>query len=503
MSRAFAWLSAAGLGIATPACSAKDVAIKWLPDDAAVVHCTVAGRQKMPPVLLRTPAPTPPTGLFARRLDPMALNDMGYERDLPVCAGVIVPESSRIEATAKAAESLVVTADTAGREARNALGRCVCDVAYEAGIRDMLPLCVHRAHKAACTPSADDFDKLGKAVEPLRDLVGTIDLPRVHWRLAGKTDRPTWFAEKIRDLLGRHVGGATVYLPGEAIGSRHNHALVRALMDEPGVAAVVREDGGQAILVVRVVEDAMVLDLFVWPSFAPQYRGVLEAIDNAQPERVVAELDKPGAHYQPGLDPTKGSLVAVDRVGLERMDELEIGHARLSGYPYDRTKETWAPPDPLVDRATMQAPFGESGISVDVSLELSAAGRAWASGLVDAPLSPDLSELSLATDPPSYVAAAGSRITPWLRGQPTASTAIWGLSRIGERLRKLEMDYPGSVRGTALEWEIRIPQGSIGFGGALDPAEGLEPIADQITERPFELRAKVTPTHVTASLRPQ
>lgn len=457
----------------------------------------------MAPVLLRTPAPVPPTGLFARRLDPMALNDMGYERDLPVCAGVLVPETARIEATTKAVEQLVLTADAVGRAARKQLRRCVCDVAYAAEARDLLPLCVHKAHRSSCSPTPDDFKKLDEALKPLRDLVGTIDLPRVHWRLAGKTDRPQWFVEKIRELLGRHVGGATVYLPGEAIGRRHNHELVRALLDVEGAVAVVREDGGQSILVVRVVDSAMVLDLLTWPSFAPQYRGLLEAIDNAQPNRVIDALNKPSAHYQPDLDPTKGNLVAVDRAGLEKMDELILGHARLSGYPYDRAEETWSPPDALVDRATMQAPFGHSGAALDIELQLSAAGQSWARALADVPLTPDLSELSLAADRPTYVAAPGSRVTPWLRGQPTASSAIWGLSRAGQLLRKLEMDYPGSVRGSTLAWEIQIPQGSIGFGGALDPGAGLQAVADQIAERPFEIEAKVTPTHVTATLRPQ
>jgi hypothetical protein len=489
--------------LVAPACSSKDIGVQWLPAQTAVVHCTVAGRHKMPPVLLSSPAPPPPSGLFARRLDPMALNDMGYERDLPVCAGLIVPETSRIDGAEAAVRGLITAADDAGRKARADLGRCVCDVAYDTGVRDMLPMCNGAAQRSGCETTDEHRATMEAAIAPLRTAVAELDLPRVHWRLAGKTDRPEWFAEKIRDLLGRHSGGATVFLLGEPVGQRHNHALVRRLLEVPGMQAVIREDGGQAVVTVRVVDSAMVIDLLAWPAFGAQYRGLLEAVDNAQPASVVAQLDKPATHWSPDLDPSKGGLVALDRAGLERMDDLAIAHARLAGFPYDRTAETWQPPAALVDRVTLQAPFGHEGVELDVDAQLSPEGVLWAAGRPEAPLSVDLSELSLAAEAPSFVAPPAADIELFLRGTAAASTGVFGLSRAGELMRRLELEYPGSIGGTTRAWEVDLPQGSIGFGGALDPGAGLESIADLIAAGPYTVKAELHATKLTARLRPE
>ena len=79
-------------------CGGGELATRWVPAEAAMVRCTTAGRDRMPPVLLDLPLPSVPTGLLARQLDPMALDDMGFEREQPVCAALLEPSGDTIDA---------------------------------------------------------------------------------------------------------------------------------------------------------------------------------------------------------------------------------------------------------------------------------------------------------------------------------------------------------------------------------------------------------------------
>lgn len=502
-----AW--AAGFSILCAlACGRDDVGSRALPADVAVVHCTPAGRNLMPPILLRSPAPPPPTGLYARRMDPMALGDMGYERDRPVCAGLLPPDPARVEAVAESLQDLSALAYVVGRNARTELGRCMCDIAYAGGIRGLLPRCAGEATRSECAPSPEEVRRLGEIAAPLLDAVRTLELPRIHWRLAGRTDRATWLADKLPDLVARHVGGSSIYRAGDPIPHRDNYVLLERLREVEGVVAVASQDGGDAILVARVLGDAMILDHFSVPIPATRNAGLLEAVDNARADDLIAALALPeeGARWVPGRDPRNGAMVEVDRAGLLRMDELQIALSVLGERAYPREDETWEEPTALVDRVTLQAPHGAEGLALDVELQLSEAGKTWAAALPDVPLSPDASELSLSAQTPRFVPPAVPGVpTFWMRDAPAGDVAIHGLHWAGELMRRVELEYPGSLQGSAQAWELTLPQGSVGYGGAVEIALGTESIADVLAARPMHARAVVDPMggRLKIELRPR
>src|SRR5690606_40446482 len=99
-----------------------------------MVRCTTAGRDRMPPVLLDLPLPSVPTGLLARQLDPMALDDMGFEREQPVCAALLEPSGDTIDAARQGVTTLLDAHARAGAQARASLGRCTCEVARAADV---------------------------------------------------------------------------------------------------------------------------------------------------------------------------------------------------------------------------------------------------------------------------------------------------------------------------------------------------------------------------------
>lgn len=488
------------------ACGRDDIGPRWLPADVAVVHCTTAGRNLMPPVLLRSPAPPPATGLYARRLDPIALDDMGYERDRPVCAALLPPTSARIEAAETTLEDLTELAHATGRQARAVLGRCACDVAYRMGVRDILPQCIGEATREGCAPLKADHAKMAEIVAPLASAISAVDLPRVHWRLAGRTDRPGWLAEKSSDLVARHTGGSTIFRPGEPVPDRGNYRLIEGLLELEDVVLVARQDNGTGLLVARVQDDAMILDHFSVPAPASRFTGLFAAIDNATVGTFVAALAQPdsGSHWVPGRDPTKGALVELHADGLARMDDLVIAQLVLGERRYPRDAESWDVPPPLVDRMVLQAPFGAEGLALDVDLWLSEAGRTWAAALADTRLSPDASELSLPGDTPKWTPPQLPGMpTFWLRGSPAAAIGIHGLAWAGELARRIEMEYPGSLDGTARAWELQLPQGSIGYAGAVPVVPGAESIADIIANRPMHATATISDSRVRIEVRPR
>ena len=92
------WLRICVTGVLVGAmgCGRDRGPVNWIDSRSAVVHCTSSGRDRMPPVLLDLPIPSPPTGLYARSLDPMALNDLGFQRDTVACAMLLAPSSEEI-----------------------------------------------------------------------------------------------------------------------------------------------------------------------------------------------------------------------------------------------------------------------------------------------------------------------------------------------------------------------------------------------------------------------
>ncbi len=457
----------------------------------------------MPPVLLDLPIPAIPTGLLARQLDPMALNDMGYEREHPVCASLARPSDELLEQSRTQVDRLLRIYRETGAKTRVALGRCACDVARTAGVSELLAPCHDEPHRTGCETTPEAVVQLNEQLAPLREALANTPIPRLHWRVAGRSDRPGWMIKRLTQLLPRHAGGVTAFHPGQAIPSRHNHVLIRRLMDVPGAVAVLRLDGGRSVMVVRELDGAQVLDLLTFTPIDPRLMPLLPVIDEARAEQVVAALAQPSARWSPPLPLDKGNIVHLDRAGLRALDTLMLAMAPLAGAAEAPTTLPATEDDPLVDAVTLQADFGAKGKVLRAEVTLSSAGVQWAQTLADGQLGTQLELLGLPMQaPPPAPPVEGVELL-FFRGA-TERLVLDGLWRVAGFLRSLEMLHPNSVQGSPAEWDVTLPPGAIAPGGTVPPPLELADWAERIAQQPYRLRSSLDSTreHLTLVLEP-
>lgn len=480
----------------TAACGPDPGPLEWIDARAAVVHCTSSGRDRMPPVLLDLPAPSPPTGLYARALDPMALNDLGYQRDTVACAMLTPAETETVTADAATLANLLEVRERAGAEAIRAAGPCACDVVNGAGMRGLVPQCLDRPTQPTCDPEKDREAVLA-ALEPALDAVANTRPPLLHWRVVGKTDREGWFTERQGTLLARHEGGSTIYVRGQAVPLRDNGELIRALLDEDGVVAVAHQDSGRGLLVVRELGARLVLDHFAYPAVGPRELPLLAFIDNANVERYRSLLAKPASTRKLTFDPAKGNLIEVDVTRLAEVDAVVEAAAPLAG-------KAVAPPRELlprrIERVAVQAPFGKQGAVLEVQAELTDEGKAWANLLTNSQLSPTLDELG--EDDPTLPVAVRSDLPYALAGTAFESSVVYGLEQVTGLMKQVEMRYPSSVQGTARGWSFAMPPSDLsGLVSEAARFEGLRKAFEakgygvevSVSEGSERLRATIAP----------
>ncbi len=473
---------------------------RWIGEDAAVVRCTVSGANyTLPQLVMELPAPASPTGLYARVLDPTALDDLGFTRDRPVCASLEAPTDVELSAAEAALPALMQVRKEVAKQVRE-LGPCACEVARETGQRELLPKCVGRAWQPECEVKEFQRRDLAAALEPLEAALGKAEVPLMHWRLAGKTDRPGRFVARQSMLLPRHTGGSEVFRPGEPVAERLNHGLISALLQEEGVAAVVRQDGGKALLVVRVVSgDTLVFDHFAYPQVSPATIPLLPHLDNAQVDRYKAMLAAPSAERRLGLDPQDGTLIELDRAALERID-TGLALAAVLGSGYSAEGEEIVAPPAVFDRVTLLVPFGHEGNTVRGRMRLSDVGKAWVSGLGEAPLSPRLEELE--TPPVVANAKLGGPDPGFLvRGQPLDLIWFSGAQAWVEIMRAIELEAPGSVGGEGRQWTMKIPSGPL--PGEFGTLPGLKRLRERLSKDRHTLSGTLKADELELGLAPR
>jgi hypothetical protein len=434
-------------------CGPGKVPDAWIAERAAVVHCTGAGPLRMPPVMLDLPVPRAPSGLFARGLDPLALDALGFERDTTACAVLEAPRPEAIAASREAFDELIAAQTRFSVDAGQVAGWCTCETAEALGLRGLLLICHNKPTRPECDPErwTHAFETVA---QPVIDALSRTPVPLVHWRLVGRTDRPGWFVDHFRELLGRHPGGSTVYVPGAPIPRRNNAQLVTRLFEEDGVVAVVRQDNGRALLVVRELGKQLVFDHFAYPAVDGVHKPWLELLDSARVGDYVAALAKPETRRKLALDPEDGNLVEVDRPLLEALDAwIDVG-AVLAGTPGAEATEPDAPL--LVDRVTLQAPFGADGTRLVGEVRLSEAGVLWAQALSPARLSPGLDELNLPDAAPAIADQPGP-LPYLLQGTSTHTVLFFGLHGLAEAMPRVEMEHPGAIRGDEVRWRFELP----------------------------------------------
>ncbi len=401
----------------------------------------------MPPVLLDVPAPEPPTGLYARMLDPMALDDLGFERDSVACA-MLLPTEPDTEGTVA---SLFSVRAKAGRAAVAAGGFCACEAASQLDARPLLPQCFDRATRSNC--EVDELvPAVEEALEPVYAALAATKPPLVHWRLVGKFDRPGWFVRQQSLLAERHDGGSSIFVKGQAVPRRGNGALLKALLEEDDVVAVARQNSGLAVLVVREIGKTLVLDHFAYPAVSGEAVPLLPYIDNAAIGRYRSLLAKPTETRKLRVEPGKGNMVEVDFSHLETFDAALSSGAMLAGVePVDPRSV----PDRRVELAVAQAPFGKQGRQLDVRIELTSAGTQWAQLLTSSDLLPGLDSLELA--PVEALPPMQSKLPFLVAGTPLEEDVVYGLEQVPALMSDVESRYPGAIAGDGRAWSFAMP----------------------------------------------
>ncbi|MFV8752460.1 hypothetical protein ACNOYE_18085 [Nannocystaceae bacterium ST9] len=484
------------LALLLAGCGVGKGAPQWIGSDAALVRCTIAGRNlRLPRLLDAIPTPLPPTGLYAQTLDPIALDELGFERDRVVCATLQAPDDAAIEAARAGILELHRIRDQVVTEALERGGGCLCMQADRLDARGLLPGCLARPTEPSCTPTPEQLAALDTTLIPLREQLAATELPRVHWRLSGRTDRVGRFAARNSDVVGRHPGGSEVFLRGAPLPPRPGMALVASLLGVDGVVAVVRQDSGRALLVVRELDDVLVLDHFshgepvgLDRERAGDLHGLLGYLDDAQIAWYRAALAPPSSTRELQLDPRDGYLIELDHAGLERVDRAMLVMATLGGVEYDEALEVRTLPPLLVDRLTLQVPFGSEGERLLARLRLSDEGRRWIAGGEGLDLRDAITGLAAIEQPPVFEPAAPDfRFV--LRGEPSEQVLFAGASAGPELLAAIEAASPGSVEGEVDDFEVRVPSGPLpgGFAGRI----GTQELREKLTLVPHRLRGKL------------
>ncbi len=463
-----------------------------------MVRCGSAGPARPAPMMQGLPVPTVPTGLLARALDPLVLDQLGYERDRPACAVLEGIPAEQIDVAAENASELIRLHEEVGRDVIRIAGRCGCEVARALDERGLVDGCQNMPTQASCELEGKR-DKVSAAIAPLIDATSTRSLPWTHWRLVGPTDRPGWFVEHAANLVSHHAGGSTVHVRGAPI-ERRTDALVPVLLAVEHVVAVIVQDNGRAVLVAREQDGLLVLDHFAQPRSSARRLALVDRVELAHATAMVAAMARPGASRALLADPRRGALVEIDALRLEDLDRLEIALSPLSDAPYVAEDEKRAAGARLVDRLALQAPYGRDGVELEIVAELSSEGVAWAQTLSDAPLVSDLAGLRLGPEIPSFEPPEGTTVPFRLRGTASERDLIHGLAQAPAVLRSLENAHPGALAGTLSAWRVTLPAGPLpgDVAGEGAPFFGLREV---LARRSLALTTSFDPKRTRMTLR--
>lgn len=494
---AHAALLCATLGLTS--CGVRKGAPDWIGVDAAVVRCTVSGPNlALPQLFVEVPSPLPPTGLYARAMDPIALDQLGYERDRAVCATLQAPDAAELDAAATAIDALIETRNETTKRARK-LGRCLCNYADVLDSRTLVPGCAERPTQRQCEAEPEAIAALAELLTPLRESLEAAEVPRLHWRLAGRTDRRGRFAVRHDELLGRHPGGSEVYLPATPLPPYPGMALVAALLAEDHVEAVVRQDNGRALLVVREIDDELVLDHFAYPDWLgadvegvdPELSALLPHLDDAQIERYREALAPPSQTRDLLFRPHKGYMVELDRAALERVDRAVLLAAHYAGHRYDPEREVHTLPPRLADRFAHQIPYGTEGEVLRARVRLTDEGRQWIGEWAEYAAFESLSSLGQDDVVPAFEPATQDGVDRLfvLRGQPIESVLFAGVSALPKVLFAVELAASGSVDGPIGEFEVELPSGPL--PGEFPTRRGIGSIRERLSKTPHELEVEL------------
>jgi hypothetical protein len=492
-------LGALGLLLALSGCGVRKGAPEWIGSDAAVVRCTVAGPNlQLPQLFDEVPSPAPPTGFYARTMDPIALDQLGFERDRAVCATLQAPSAAELDAADAAIAELIAARNGLAKQARK-LGRCLCTHADALDARTLVPGCLDEPTERECEVEPDKLEALAALLAPFQAKLETTEVPRRHWRLFGRTDRKGRFVARHEDLLGRHLGGSEVYLAKTPLPPLPGTKLIAGLLALDHVVAVVRQDGGRALLVVREIDDQLVLDHFAYPDWlGAGARGVdiellalLPHLDDAQLARYREALEPPKQRRELLFEPHAGYMVELDHAALERVDRGMLVAAAFAGQRYDEAEETRELPPLLVDRFAHQVPYGTEGKVLHVRARLSDQGRQWLAAPGEVAAFEALGGLGELERTPEFRPAIAGGVGELflLRGREVEQLLFAGASALPQVLLAVETAAAGSVEGELDDFEVALPSGPL--PGGFDSRAGVEALRERLSVTPHRLTVEL------------
>ncbi|MEE9384263.1 MAG: hypothetical protein V3V08_12730 [Nannocystaceae bacterium] len=475
---AIVWVTSCGIDRGDPT---------WIGHDAAVIRCTVVGVQRVPAHLLEEiPSPAVPSGLLSRGMDPVALQHLGFRRDSVACATLEAPAEGNIVAAAASLERLIqVRAEVDA--AVWAQVRCACESAGKLRRRGWLPSCIDRRRSPACEPRDADVQQLRRLIAPLELALGDARLPSIHWRVSGHTDRAGQFEARVPRIVGHHKGGSLVFFKARPVPERLNHVLLRRLLEQDDVVAVMRQDSGRAMLVVRERGSTLIYDHFAYPKVEPSFHTFLAELDN---RAVASRLDALRAPRSPRdliFDPRDGSTVELDYEGLARVDG-SLAVAAVVGERSYRPDRSYVLPPMWLDRVALQVPLGGEQRAIRARAILSEEGLDWVGGLRDEPISPTLEEMGGSAAMPVFRARRSDPAFV-LRGSPSERVTFVGIHALFGIVAAVEMEVPSSVRGTARDWSVQLPAGPL--PGGFSTRNGLMGLRERLSRAPHVLRVQV------------
>jgi hypothetical protein len=479
-------------------CGVRKGAPEWIGSNAAVVRCTVAGPNlEFPRLFDEVPSPPLPTGLYARTMDPIALDQLGFERDRVVCATLQAPDAGELESARESIAKLHEQRRELLKSTRK-LGGCRCAYADALHVRALVPDCLAKPTKLSCELEPEALADLREQLGPFEATLAETEVPRTHWRLFGRTDRHGRFVARQEQLLGRHVGGSEVFVPGNPLPAQPGFALISGLLAFEHVVAVVRQDGGRGLLVVREIGDELVLDHFAYPDWYgasqirvdPELQALLAHIDDAQLARYRAVLEPPRERRELLMDPRKGYMVELDHAALERMDRALLVAAEYAELRYDEAAEQRELPALMVDRIGHQVLYGTDGEVLRARMRLSDEGRQWLASVAGQSPVEAAPALGNADRVPTFVpAVAGFANLFILRGQPIEQALFSGPPGVPKILLAIVSSNPGTLDGDIDDFELEIPTGPL--PGNLPSRPGLELLRERLSITAHELKVEV------------
>ncbi len=460
----------------------------WISADTAVAVCVVAGPQLvLPPLAGELPVPVVPTGLYTRGLDPRSLDNLGYARDSVVCATLEAPPLETIARGRTGALSLAAARDEASSVARSEIGSCACEVARVLGRKAWLSGCSNFPTTPSCEVTESQLARVAELTAPIEQAFPVSSVPPIHWRVFGTTDRPGWFLEHATEFFVRHPGGSELFVHGQA---DLPEGIVRLLLSVSSSVAVIRQDGGRAYMVVREFPTGtLIFDHFSMPVGVDSMTDLLDEWWATQTPQLFAALGPPRFPQPLALDPRDGTVMAIAREPLERVDASLVASIGFSGQVYDEDAEIREMPPALVDRMEMRIPYGRKGEVLEMRMELGASGRIWAQGLPPGEISTlPVDGFGVATQLPHF---ESPMVVPFvLRGQPTEAALLAFPHGLYRAVPQLSRQVPSPVAGHSREFRVEIPAGPL--LGEYNTPDGLAMLRTRLSVRAHILTSRLS-----------